>query len=41
MIILRNNARTALKNSKNLSKLSVENMERVIDCFQIKKVKEG
>lgn len=38
---MRNHARSALKGSKNFSKLSAENLEKVIDCFQIKRVKEG
>ena len=41
MIILRNNARSALQNSQAFNRLSKVSLERVMDCFQIKKVKQG
>ena len=41
LIILRNEARSALKSSKYFEKLSEEYIERAIDCFKIKSVKQG
>ena len=41
LIILRNEARSALKSSKFFEKLSEEYIERAIDCFKIKSVKQG
>jgi hypothetical protein len=38
---LRNEARSALKSSKIFEKLSEEYIERAIDCFKIKNVKQG
>lgn len=41
IIILRNRAKLALRSSKYLEKLSEDYIERIIDCFKLKNVKQG
>lgn len=41
LIILRNEARSTLNSCKYFEKLSEEYIERAIDCFKIKNVKQG
>lgn len=41
LIILRNKAKAALKKSRFFEKLTDEYVERAIDCFKLKSVKQG
>jgi hypothetical protein len=41
LIILRNSAKTALRSSKIFEKLSEEYIEKAIDCFKLKNVKQS
>lgn len=41
LIILRNKAKSALKTSKFFDKLTDEYVEKAIDCFKIRSVKQG
>jgi hypothetical protein len=41
LIILRNEAKNALRSAKIFDKLSEEYMEKAIDCFKLKNVKTG
>lgn len=41
LIILRNEAKNAIKAAKIFDRLSEEYVERIIDCFKLKNVKAG
>lgn len=41
LIILRNKAKSALKSCRFFEKLTDEYIERAIDCFKLKSVKQG
>lgn len=41
LIILRNTAKAALKKSKHFEKLTEDYIEKAIDCFRLKSVKQG
>lgn len=41
LIIIRNQAKSALKSSKVFQKISEEYIEKAIDCFKMKNVKQG